>query len=108
MASGERRSSADVPAEILEATLADPRRRQILRVLLDHDEPLPLIDVAAAVRACELDTTPTAVSASERRDVCDEIFCRHLPKLQAIGLVEYDSRRGTVTPGPVDVANRIS
>lgn len=108
MASGERRSSADVPAEVLESALSDPRRRQILRILREQDEPLPLIDVAAAVRANELDTTPSAVSATERRDVCEEIFCRHLPKLRAIGLVEYDSRLGMLTPGPVAGINRIS
>lgn len=103
-----RPANPDVPREVLEDALSAPRRRRIVRTLLERGEPVPLADLAAAVRASELETEAAAVPHDECRAVLDDLYDTHLPKLTATGLVEYDSMRGTVEPGPTDAADLVA
>lgn len=98
----------EVPAEVLEDVLSAPRRRLVVRALAEREEPVALADVAAVVCAGERGTPASAVTAEDRRAVREDIYDRHLPKLTATGLVEFDSMRGTLQLGPVDVTDRVT
>jgi len=85
----------DDPAwPVVSALLARPSRRAILSVVADHDGRLSLTDLAAELRLRD-DVQP----GDDRRL---QIALHHvdLPKLAAIGVIEYDPDARTVTPTP--------
>jgi len=86
----------DLPEHVVTDLLAAERRRIALSYLAERDGPVALDDLAAVVRAREQNTTPDAVTESERRAVREEFFETHLPKLTATDVVEYDSMIATV------------
>jgi hypothetical protein len=86
-----------LPERVVADLLASDRRRRLLGCLEDHGGCLPLTDLAAAVAAREAGVEPGAVDPERHRAVREEVYERHLPKLTATGVVEFDSMRGTVT-----------
>ena len=96
-----------LPERVVSDLLASDRRRLLLGCLEDHDGCLPVTDLAAAVAAREAGTNIGDVDPDRHRAVREEIYERHLPKLTATGVVEFDSMRGTVTlRGSVPVDGR--
>jgi hypothetical protein len=85
---GEERTDA-LPPGVVEELLKSPRRRAVLRVLVDRDGPVPVNDLARAL-------TDDGASRAERRATRTEIYQEHLPKLTATGVVSFDSMLGTV------------
>lgn len=77
--------------------LSNPRRRYALHVLRTEGE-VALGDVAEQVAAWENGTTVEEVSASERKHAYTALQQRHLPRMDDMGVVEFDRRAGTVTP----------
>lgn len=77
--------------------LANQRRRHVVRVLsaAGSTELRPL---SRRVAALENDKPPAEVTPAERRRVYNALQQFHLPKLDDAGAVDYDARRGTVTP----------
>lgn len=71
------------------AALADARRRAILLALAGRDRTDPL-HAPAAVDAGELDAEALRIA----------LHHRHLPKLQAAGLIAWDREGLTVSRGP--------
>lgn len=69
--------------------LADFRRRHVLDVLEDADEPCGLDGLATAIEAREVRT-------ADADDVRITLHHVHLPMLDDAGLVEYDPATGTV------------
>ena len=86
-----------LPERVVNDLLSSDRRCRLLGCLADHDGCLPVTDLAAAVAARETGTDAEAVDPERHRAVRAEIYERHLPKLTATGVVEFDSMRGTVT-----------
>lgn len=86
-----------LPEHVVADLLSARRRRHLLACLEDAGGPVPVTDLAAAVAAREDDTDPGAVGPERHRNVRAEIYERHLPKLTATGVVEFDSMRGTVS-----------
>ena len=74
------------------ASIASRRRRTVLAVLADREEPMACEDLAAAVhrRGRHVDHPSTAVE-----DVRASLHHSHLPKLDDAGLVSYDADEGT-------------
>lgn len=107
MSPDTRPQEPEIPTEVLEDVLSAPRRRLVVRTLAERDRPVALSDVAAAVCAGERGTSPSTVPVEDCRAVREDIYQHHLPKLTATGLVEFDSMRGTLQLGPVDVADRV-
>lgn len=97
-----------LPKSVVADILANDRRRIALEVLAQRAEPMVIDDLAATVRARELDIDPAALSQSERRSVRDRFFAEHLPKLTATGVVEYDSMVGTLVMTDERVIDRVS
>ncbi|AGB37253.1 DUF7344 domain-containing protein [Natronococcus occultus] len=74
------------------------RRRDAIRYLLEHDEPVKMRDVAEYVAAIENDTTVAELSSTERQRVYIPLYQSHLPKLDSEGIIEYNKSRGVVRP----------
>jgi hypothetical protein len=77
--------------------LANQRRRHVVRELsaAGGTELRPL---SRRVAALENDKAPAEVTPAERRRVYNALQQFHLPKLDDAGAIDYDARRGTVTP----------
>lgn len=90
------RTVGGLPAEVVADLLDHPRRRHALSVLDERGEPMCLEDLAVVIRAREDDRDPEDIDETTARDVRDELFERHLPKLTATDVVSYDSKMGTV------------
>lgn len=74
--------------QVLDA-LAHPRRRHLLRVLVDEGPEVPLRQLAAGVAAAESEG-PGGVADEAKQRVYVSLFHRHVPKLDDQGFVEYD------------------
>lgn len=77
-------------------TLSNRRRRFVLHHLQEVDESATLSEIAEQVAAWENDSTMDAISSSERKTVYTSLQQFHLPKMEEMGVVSYDSREGTV------------
>jgi DNA-binding transcriptional ArsR family regulator len=89
----ESTASLDVIFEILK----NSRRREVLRFLRERDEQVSLGDLAEHVAAIENDTTTDALTSSERKRVYVGLYQCHLPKMDDIGVVEFNQDRGHIT-----------
>ncbi len=76
--------------------LKNSRRRSIIRYLRAHDGYAELNDVAEHIAADENDTTVRQISSDQRKRVYIGLYQCHLPKLDKLGVVEYDKNRGTI------------
>lgn len=83
--------------------LKNPRRRAVVRYLLarDDQETVRMATVTEAVAAWEHDTTVERLTSKERQRVYIGLYQTHLPKLDAHGVIEYNSDRGWITPTPL-------
>ena len=78
--------------------LSNPRRRYALHMLRREDRELQLGEVAEQVAAWENETTVESVGGSERKHAYTALQQRHLPRMDNMGVVEFDRRAGTVAP----------
>lgn len=95
----ETESGSVLPLDHLFEILKNERRRTVLHYLEDHDETVPLGDLAEHVAAVENDTTVTQVTSNERKCVYVGLYQCHLPKMDGMGVVAFDKPRGTIDPG---------
>ncbi|WP_435345669.1 DUF7344 domain-containing protein [Haloarchaeobius sp. HRN-SO-5] len=85
--------------ELFEA-LSNRRRRETLRYLLEQDdEATTKGEVARHIAARETGKDVDDVSSSERKRVYIALHQTHLPKLDDVGLVDYDSSQGDLSLG---------
>lgn len=78
-------------------TLSNRRRRFVLHYLQDVDESATLSDIAEQVAAWENETPVDGLSSGDRKTVYTSLQQFHLPKMDDMGVVSYDSREGTVS-----------
>lgn len=85
--------------------LSSARRRYVLYLLRQTDEPIELTDLAERVAAWENDTSVDELTKQQRKRVYVSLYQTHVPKLEDAGLVEYDGDTGNVrlTPRARDV-----
>jgi len=78
--------------------LQNQRRRRTLRYLRDNDDGdgVDMRDVVEWVAAEEHDTTVQELRSKERQRVYIALYQAHLPKLDKLGIVDYDKRKGWV------------
>jgi hypothetical protein len=74
------------------------RRRYVLYYLQRYGGPVELGEIADQVAAWENDTTVQEVSARQRKSVYSALHQTHLPKLEAAGVLRYDSDRSMIEP----------
>jgi hypothetical protein len=97
--SGE--STRDEPTQSrLFELLSNQRRRYALHYLKQNGGSVELGDLAEQVAAWENHKAVDDVTSTERKSVYSSLQQFHLPKLDDEGMVEFDSRAGTVRIGP--------
>lgn len=77
--------------------LCNPRRRQIIRYLDQQDGTSTISDLAESIAAVENETSVGLLSSAERKRVYIGLYQTHLPKMDQLGVVDYEKNRGTVT-----------
>lgn len=80
--------------------LSNRRRRYVVHALEQADETMQIGEIAERVAAWEYDVEESELSYDERKRVYTALQQTHLPKMDDIGIVEYDKHRGTVEPQP--------
>ncbi len=78
--------------------LQNERRRRVLEFISNCDGPVEMRDVAEQVAAWEHDTTVQALTSDERQRVYIALYQSHLPKLDDVGLIDYNQSRGIIDP----------
>jgi hypothetical protein len=87
--------------------LSNERRRYVIRYLQSNDGAGELGDMATQVAAWEHDVAPDRVDSTERKRAYTTLQQSHLPKMDDMGAVDYDSDSGHVEAtealGAVDI-----
>lgn len=99
--SREEETADDEPTELSRdevfGMLSNPRRRAAIHHMNDHpDELVQLRDLAEQLAAWENDVDRSAVTYKQRKRVYTSLYQSHLPKMDDLGIVEFDKHRGTV------------
>lgn len=80
--------------------LSNGRRRYAVHALKREHGATDIGDVAEQVAAWEYDVDVEQVSYDERKRVYTALQQSHLPKMDDVGVVDFDKNRGTVEPTP--------
>ncbi|WP_254535486.1 DUF7344 domain-containing protein [Halomarina litorea] len=80
--------------------LSNRRRRYALHYLKQRGGTVELRDLAEQVAAWEYDSAVRDLDRRERKRVKTALHQFHLPKMDDVGVVEYDARLGRVRPAP--------
>jgi hypothetical protein len=76
--------------------LKNERRRTVIRYLHEHAGSADLSDIAEHVAARENDITVQQLSSQERKRVRIALYQCHLPRMDSLGVIEFDKHRGTI------------
>lgn len=90
------RPTAELTQDTLFSTLSSQRRRLALRHLFTNGDTLSVRELTTAVAADENGIPEPELTYKQRKRVYTSLHQTHLPKLDDVGLIEYDSNRGTV------------
>ncbi|WP_254270992.1 DUF7344 domain-containing protein [Haloarcula marina] len=95
-------TETDLSLDLIFEILKNSRRREVLHYLRDHEEGerVSLGELAEHVAAIENDTTTEALTSSERKRVYVGLYQCHLPKMDDMGVVEFNQNRGHVELAP--------
>ncbi|WP_101298351.1 DUF7344 domain-containing protein [Halegenticoccus soli] len=77
--------------------LKNDRRRQVVALLADRRETVPISELARVIAELESDEAP---SEKLYKSVYVSLQQTHLPRLAQSDVVTYDRSTGTVSPGP--------
>jgi DNA-binding transcriptional ArsR family regulator len=78
----------ELSRDVMFTVLSNPRRRDVLRLLRDSEEPTGISDLAERIAAWETDTTMAEITYKERKRVYTSLHQTHLPALEDAGLIE--------------------
>jgi len=82
--------------------LQNERRRRVLEYMIDRGHGrYEMRDIAEQVAAWEHDTTVRQLTSDERQRVYIALYQSHLPKLDDLGLIDYNQKRGIVEETPL-------
>lgn len=90
--SNAKQLSKDVIFEVLK----NRRRRDVLEYLQSADGPVTLSELAEQIAAWENDVPVSALNSTQRKRVYVALYQTHLPKMDDVGVIDYDSDRGTI------------
>ena len=91
-----RSNGADLTKGEIFDLLKNGRRREVIAYLRENDGSAKLDELAEHIAAKENDTTVRQLSSDQRKRVYIGLYQCHLPKMDTLGVVEYDKNRGTV------------
>jgi len=76
--------------------LRNQRRRYVLHYLKGDGGPVELGDLAQQVAAWEYETTTEEVTPAQRKRVYTTLQQTHLPKMDEVGILAFDSDHGVI------------
>jgi len=76
--------------------LSNQRRRYVLYYLNHHPGTVSLRDLAERIAAWENDIDVDDLEYKQRKRVYTSLHQTHLPKLDEVGIVDYDREEGTI------------
>lgn len=85
-----------IEPEVIFETLSNHRRRYTLHYLKQRNERVTVRELSEQVAAWENGTSLADVTPKERKRVYTALHQTHLPKMDQVGVVDYDRNRGTV------------
>jgi len=80
--------------------LSNHRRRYVLYYLHERGRRAELGELAEVVAAWENEVPISEVSSADRKRAYTSLQQVHLPRMDGLGVVEFDDREGTVRLGP--------
>jgi hypothetical protein len=91
-------TESEPTADDVYEALSNRRRRYALHHLkqLDAEEPIDLAEISTQVAAWETGHDPETLGYDDRKNVHTSLYQFHAPKMDDLGLVNYDRSRGTV------------
>jgi len=92
----EHERGADLSTDTIFDTLSNRRRRYALHYLKRVGEEVTIRDLSEQLTAWELDIDRVDVRPKQRKRLYTALHQTHLPKMDALGVVDYDRNRGTV------------
>jgi hypothetical protein len=90
-------SSESLSAETIFETLSSRRRRYALHYLTQVGDAVSIRELSEQLAAWENGVECDAVTPKQRKRVYTALHQTHLPKMDRLGVVDYDNDRGTVT-----------
>lgn len=80
--------------------LSNQRRRHVLQYLLDADaDSVELGEIAEHVAALENDKDTSTLTSNERKRVYVGLYQNHLPRMDAVDVIEFDADRKQIRLG---------
>ncbi|EMA09832.1 hypothetical protein SAMN05443574_11318 [Haloarcula vallismortis] len=96
-AASQEQGDSDASLDVIFEVLKNSRRREVLHFLRERGEQVSLGELAEHVAAIENETTTDALTSSERKRVYVGLYQCHLPKMDDIGVVNFNQDRGHIT-----------
>lgn len=91
-----KKQEEELSQDTLFSLLSNPRRRFILQYLSRVEGPVTLQDLATEVAAWENETDPEDLTDKERKRLYVSLYQTHIPKLDDVGVIEYDQDSGEI------------
>ena len=99
---GGTEPATDISEDELYTVLANQRRRFAVHLLKrESDGAVEIGEMAEQIAAWECEKHRQEITSNERKYVYSALQQRHLPKMDDVGLVEFDKREGSVEPTDV-------
>ena len=89
--------AGELSLDVIFEVLKNQRRRYVLRRLEQREETVSLGNLAEHVAAKENDKSVDAITSDERKRVYVGLYQCHLPKMDDMGIVDFNRDRGRVT-----------
>lgn len=84
----------ELSLDVIFEALKNKRRRHVIHYLNEQRDRESLSDLAEHIAALENDTTPEMLTSQQRKRVYIALYQCHLPKLDTMGIIDFDSNRG--------------
>lgn len=88
--------NAEVNPDDLYDVVANPRRRFILRCLLEQSKPMAMADMAVELTKRGENLPKDQISKDRVKSQYIELYHVHIPKMEAVGLLSYDAANRTI------------
>lgn len=92
----QRPTEAALTKDDIFGLLKNSRRREVTRYLLDSDDGATLDELAEHIAAKENDIPIKHLSSDQRKRVYIGLYQCHLPKMDKVGVIDYNKNRGTI------------
>lgn len=97
---GVTAESPELPMDTLLEVAQNQRRRRIIQYLSADDGAVEIGELAEYLASLEYECPDAGPTSTQRKRLYVGIYQGHLPKMDDLGIVEFDKERGRIEPGP--------